>query len=169
MPLTSDQVTDGALLPPLTSILPTDLIPVRRPGSQTPLNVVQASILLPTAPVNVLAFELIGGGAFGHYDNNGGVGIVRNANAAVPALFANCYVLATIAAGATGQVYFFGYNTGAAPSIVTPAPNVFLSDVTPGGFLYAPPNVAGHIIQSLGPAILGLGVAYTFSPPVGPL
>lgn len=165
MSLTSADVTDGSLLPLLAGILPTDIIIVRRPGSLTVLNGVQAAILLTTGPLLLPAFEIIGAGAFVHYDDFGGVGMVRNANANNPAYFATGFVLATIAAGSSGLVYPFGMNTGASPAIVVPSPMVWLSDVTPGGFVTTPPVTSGHIIQPLGTAYVGTGVAFQPQPP----
>ena len=163
--LTSDQVTLGALLPQLTAANPTDLLMICRPGSTTPLFAIPVSVLILAAPVAVVASELMGAGAFAHYDNNGGVGSMRNAVASDPTLYANGFVLDTIAMGATGLFYPFGMNTAASPSITLPAPMVWLSDVTPGGFSSSPPTASDHIIQELGPAVLGSGVAFQRSSP----
>jgi hypothetical protein len=169
MALTSDDVTLGALLPQLTGANQTDLIPICRPGSTTPLFVIPVSLLILAGPVSVIASEAINAGAFLHYDNNAGAGSVRNAIATGLSTCANCFTLDAIPMGSLGSVYFFGMNTAASPSIATPAPMVWLSETTPGGFQTSAPTTAGHIIQALGPAVLGTGVAFTLMPPEGPL
>jgi hypothetical protein len=94
------------------------------------------------------------------YDNAGDLR-VRKADASDPTKFANGFAPAAIALAATGLVAFAGLN---AAVVAVSASQVYLDDAVPGGFTAAPPSTAGHIVQPLGPALEGLGVAFTMQP-----
>ena len=108
----------------------------------------------------IVATESLGEGAWVNVYSSGGNTRVRNASGADPDKFANGFVLDAVANGAAATVTFFGLNAKAV--VPAPVPEVWLSDVTPGGNISSPPTNAGSIIQSLGPAIPGLGVFFTF-------
>ncbi len=106
----------------------------------------------------VLASEAILAGAFVNIYDNAGTANVRNAKADDPGTFANGFSPLAIASGDTGFILFFGLN--GAVTVSTPAAEVWLSDSVAGGFQTSPPTTTGHIVQSLGPAIPGAGIAF---------
>jgi hypothetical protein len=96
------------------------------------------------------ASELIAAGALINvFDSGGGVFRVRNADASTTGKEAMGFVLAGIANGASGTVFFEGENTGV--TALTPGP-LYLSDSTPGAVTATPPTTAGHVVQRVGHA-----------------
>lgn len=98
--------------------------------------------------VGFVASEAIAAGAFVNIASDGRI---RNASATSAAMKAHGYVLAAIAQGASGTVYFDDSNTGL--SSLTPGADYFLSATTPGGVTTNPPTTAGQILQKLGSAV----------------
>lgn len=125
-------------------------------------NVVPASTTAATTGVTVTASETIATNAFVNTYNSSGSLRVRNANASDPLKFANGFVLAGIASGQPGVVTRTGYNP---VTVVTPAPEVWLSDSVPGGWTTTFPTAAGSILQILGPADPGAGIFFTRQDP----
>lgn len=124
------------------------------------LEIIDLSAFLGTASpaeVAALAAASIGGGAFVNlFDNSGALGI-RLADASDPLKFANGFAPLAISSGAAGLVLGYGLNVNLSISV---AGEVWLSDVTPGGFMTSPPTTEGHIIQPLGMAIPGVGIFF---------
>lgn len=94
------------------------------------------------------------------------------ADAGYASLFANGFVLDSIANGQTGTVYLTGVNS--AVTILTSLAQVWLSDTSPGGFLTTAPASPGSLVQALGPAVAGVGITFIpgpapFSPGTGQL
>jgi hypothetical protein len=112
----------------------------------------------------VLASEAISAGAFINIYNNSGTINVRNAKADDPAKFAVGFSPLAIGNGAVGFILFFGLNS--AITVATPASQVWLSDSVAGSFQTSAPTTAGHIIQSLGPAVDGVGIIFHPGPTV---
>lgn len=112
----------------------------------------------PDARVSIQASESIAQGAFVNIYGSGASTRVRNADATDPAKFANGHAPDAILSGGSGAVFGFGLNA----SVVVSGPysEVWLSDVTPGGFMTSPPTTEGHIIQSLGPAMPSIGILF---------
>lgn len=106
----------------------------------------------------VLATEDIGAHDFVNVYSSAGNARVRKAVANDPTKFANGFTRAAIVSGQAGFVLFVGVN---ATTVSASAPEVWLSDVTPGTFTISPPSTAGSIIQPLGVAVLGVGVSYS--------
>jgi hypothetical protein len=88
----------------------------------------------------------------------GGVMTVRKADASDPAKFCNGFSLTGIANAGSGPIQFSGFNDKV--TVSTGAPEVWLSDVTPGAFTTTPPTTTGHLLQTVGTAVLGLGLAF---------
>ena len=114
----------------------------------------------PTARAVVVASETIGEGQFVNIYGVGGDARVRKAFAGNPDRFANGFAPEAIIDGAAGSIFFMGLNASAA--VPDDAAEAWLSDTTPGAFQTSPPTAEGSIIQSLGPAIAGLGIFFTF-------
>lgn len=107
----------------------------------------------------IQASEAIGAGDFVNVYNAGGNARVRKAIASDPTKFANGFSLLPISNGATGLVVFGGINLAA--SVVTPASEVWLSDLMAGAWTATPPSTPGSIIQPLGLAIPDVGVFFS--------
>ena len=107
---------------------------------------------------SAVATEDIAANAFVNIYNVSGSTRIRNASALDPLKFANGFVPSAISTSASGLVQLSGL---VAATIAVPASEVWLSDSTPGAFATAAPTASGSIIQSLGPAIPGLGVFFT--------
>ena len=113
----------------------------------------------PKAPSYVLpASEAIAGGELVNAYLNAGVMTVRKANGADPTKFCNGFSLTGIASGATGPIQFAGFNDKV--TVSAGASEVWLSDVTPGAFTTTAPTTTGHLLQTVGTAVLGLGLAF---------
>lgn len=116
-------------------------------------------IAASSVTINVTASEAISAGALVNVYLSGGAMRVRNADASDPTKFANGFVLVGIANGASGVVQFFGFNS--AVTVATGQSEVWLSDVTPGAYMLTPPaSGSGHLNQTVGTAVLGLGLAF---------
>jgi len=111
----------------------------------------------PPSGVSIQAAQNIFAGAFVTVFNSGGVTQVELADGTNPAKPANGFSPTPILLGNSGLIQFFGVN---AVTVATPATAVYLSDTTPGAFQTSPPTTAGHIVQNLGPAIVGVGVVF---------
>ena len=110
-----------------------------------------------------LATEAIAAGAFLNVYSLGGTLALRNALASDPDRFANASTIRDIAYGVSGMAAFSGLNP---LLLIEAAPLLYLSDTVPGGYMLEPPTTQGHIVQSLGPAIPGVGVYFTPQPAV---
>ena len=106
---------------------------------------------------SAVATENIAANAFVNIYNVSGATRIRNASALDPLKFANGFVPSAISTSASGLVQLSGL---VAATVSTPASEVWLSDSTPGAFATSAPTASGSIIQSLGPAIPGLGVFF---------
>lgn len=107
------------------------------------------------------ASEAISAGAFVNVWNNAGVAKVRNADATVAGKEAHGFVLAAIASGAAGAVYFEGTNTGVSAQLGGP---VYLS-TTAGVGASTPPTGSGNVQQVLGFATSATTVNFQSEPP----
>jgi hypothetical protein len=114
----------------------------------------------PTSRAVVVASEGIGAGDFVNIYGAAGESRVRKAWAGDPARFANGFAPSAIANGQAGAIFFAGLNSSVA--VPDDASEAWLSDVSPGSFMTIPPASGGSIVQSLGPAIAGLGIFFTF-------
>jgi hypothetical protein len=104
------------------------------------------------------ASEAIAAGDLVNVYVNTGVMTVQKADASDPAKFCNGFSLTGIGNGLTGPIQFSGFNNKV--TVSTGAPEVWLSDITPGAFTDTAPTTAGHLLQTVGTAVLGLGLAY---------
>jgi hypothetical protein len=119
----------------------------------------QATQHRPTSSgVVLLASEAIAAGDLTNAYVNTGVMTVRKADASDPAKFCNSFSLTGIGNAKTGPIQFSGFNNKV--TVSTGAPEVWLSDITPGAFTDTAPTTAGHLLQTVGTAVLGLGLAY---------
>lgn len=107
---------------------------------------------------SAVATENIAANAFVNIYNVSGNTRIRNASALDPLKFANGFVPSAVSTSASGLVQLSGL---VAATVATPASEVWLSDSTPGAFATSAPTASGSILQSLGPAIPGLGVFFT--------
>lgn len=113
----------------------------------------------PKPPGYVLpASEAIAGGDLLNIYVNAGVMTQRKADASDPTKFCNAFSLSATGNGLTGPVQFAGFNDKVA--VGSGASEVWLSDVTPGAFTASPPTTSGHLLQTVGTAVLGLGLAF---------
>ena len=136
-------------------------VQLKNAASADDVAALEASLLAkPDARAVVFASETVTAGEFVNVYNAIGELRVRKAVASDPAKFANGFASDAIASGAPGAIYFMGLNVAAA--VPDDASEVWLSDTTPGSFTTSPPSNEGSIIQSLGPAIAGLGIFFTF-------
>ena len=141
----------------------TDLFPTLPVGAPKLLKVTLAQLagVLGVGSVPVIASEAIAGNSFVNVYDNAGTPNMRNAVATDPTKFANGFVKNAVAMNATGQFFGLGLCPVAVPTTSSAA---WLSDVTPGGWRATPPpRTAGYIWQSLGPAIEGEGIFFSFS------
>lgn len=136
-------------------LLSTDIIMINRGG-----NIFLATIadIEQFCYATIQASEAIAQHDFINIYNASGSMRIRRADASDPLKFANGFAINAIASGASGLVA----NTGLNPLTVTTASSeVWLSDTTPGAITTAAPSTSGHIVQPLGPAIVGMGVFFT--------
>lgn len=122
--------------------------------------------LLPgsiSGAVSIVTSENLAAGAFVNIYNNSGTPTARNADASVAGKPANGYVLAGTTSPAAAQVYGGGVNT--AVSAVTGG-EVYLSDVTPGGFTSTPPSTSGHVVQRIGSGATTTAIVFNPYAPV---
>jgi hypothetical protein len=113
------------------------------------------------AGATVTAVGAIAAGKLVNVYDNAGVLSVRLADATDPAKFANGYVRGPIADAALGIANFTGMNTSLAPAFKGEA---WLSETSPGDIQSTPPVAAGSIIQSVGVALPGFGLAFQPGP-----
>jgi hypothetical protein len=111
----------------------------------------------------IVATEAIAAKDFVNLYDAAGALRVRKADASNPAKAAHGYVSAAVAIGNQGRVEFSGINTAA---VLATAAQVWLSDAVPGAFTDVPPATPGHILQPLGPALLGVGIPFTLQPSI---
>lgn len=104
------------------------------------------------------ASEAIAAGDLLNVYVNAGVMTARKADGSDPAKFCNAFTLTGIANGSSGPVQFAGFNDRA--TVSSGASEVWLSDVTPGTFTNTAPTTSGHLLQTVGTAVLGLGLAF---------
>jgi hypothetical protein len=114
------------------------------------------------ASVSITASEAIAANDFVNLWNNAGTMNVRKATAADPTKYAHGFAPFAIGLGASGTVDIGGMNSLTVGA--TPYPQAYLDDVTPGSWRSTPPATVGHIVQPLGPAIPGNGIAFTPQP-----
>ena len=107
----------------------------------------------------VLATQAIFQGAFVSYGIAGANSVVlASAAANSPLLPANAFAPAAIPINTVGLIQFSGTNTFTG----TPSASwqTWLSATTPGGYATTRPNIGGQIVQTLGPALLGVGIPF---------
>lgn len=110
----------------------------------------------------VLASEAIAAGDWVNVYNNGGTLNVRKADASAPAKYANGFVLASIANGASGTVYFEGINT----AVTGQTPGEHFLSTTPGTSSTTAPSAAGQIAQSVGHALSATEIEFEPGPTI---
>ena len=106
---------------------------------------------------SILASEAIAAGSFVNVYNNAGTENVRNADntAANAGKIANGFVLAAVASGASGTVYFNGLNTAVTGQTTGP---VFLGAT--GAATAAAPTTSGNTLQSVGDAVSATAIHF---------
>ena len=109
-----------------------------------------------TAGVAILASANIAANAFVNIYDNAGTPNVRPAKADSTTTPCNGFVVGSAAINTNALVYF----TGIVPATVATTGPAYLSDATAGIYTLTPPSTVGHIAQSLGEAIAGVGVAF---------
>ena len=107
----------------------------------------------------VQATEALTAGMFVNVYAAAGAARVRKAVATDPQKYANGFVLANAANGATAVVILEGPNI--AVNIAGVVGDVWLSAATPGGWTQTPPSGDGQIVQLLGTAIPNTGVFFS--------
>ena len=112
---------------------------------------------------SILASEAISAGSLINIWSNAGVQNIRNADASTTGKEANGFMLAAVASGATGTVYFSGQDT--ALSGLVPGP-IYLSDTAVGAVTSTPPTTAGHVLQRVGTAVSPTSLEFKPSDPV---
>jgi hypothetical protein len=95
---------------------------------------------------NLVAGEALASGDFVNVYEDGGAIKIRKADATTAGKPANGFILASVAADATGLVYFDGNNSSVTGA--TPGP-VYLS-TTPGAFSSNLPTATGNMVQPIG-------------------
>lgn len=140
-----------------TTILPSAAAQIGMADGRSVESAIRAK---PDARAVIQSSEAIGGGRFVNVYNAGGDLRVRRAIASDPLRFANGYAPSGIANGASGAIFFMGLNSTV--TVPDDAAEAWLSDSDPGGFALTPPSAEGSIVQSLGPAVAGLGIFFTF-------
>jgi hypothetical protein len=113
---------------------------------------------------SITASEAIAAGALVNVWSNAGALNVRNANAAT-GLEAHGFVLAAVANGAAGTVYFSGINT--AQTGLTLGADYYLSDAGAGAIVSTAPSTAGHYSQQIGTAISATSLQFNPGPFIG--
>lgn len=122
--------------------------------------------MLPTglgpAVKSIVASEAITAPALVNIWNDGGTAKIRKADAATNKP-ANGFILASVAAAASADVYFEGEVTGL--SGLT-AGKVWLSATVPGGVQATIPTTSGHIAQSVGWATSATTIDFESGDPI---
>ncbi|WP_457348179.1 hypothetical protein [Sphingomonas sp. UYP23] len=133
-------------------------------GSLLPAALLAAGVLLSSAlQSDAQATEALQAGAFVNIFSSGGSLRVRNAIATDPSKSANGFVLAPFASGQVAVVSMLGINSAITVDASAIA-GVWLSETVPGGFTTTQPTTPGHIVQSLGQAMPGLGIFFGINP-----
>lgn len=114
-----------------------------------------------TKPIQ--ASEALVAGDFVNVWDSAGSFRVRKADASADGKRAHGFVLAAVASGATGTVYFEGANNQV--SGLT-AGEVYLSATSPGQVTATPPSTAGQVVQRLGVAVAANEINTEIGPPV---
>lgn len=118
--------------------------------------------MLPDREVrSVTAGEGLSAGDYVYID---GAGEARLASAASGGNAAIGYVLDTVIAAASVDVYFDGMNTGL--SGLTPGDQYFLDDTTPGDVTNTAPVGSNKIIESVGWAVSATEIQTNFTAPI---
>lgn len=112
---------------------------------------------------SIVASEDLAANDFVNVHAVAGVAKLRKADATDAGKFAHGFVLAAFTTGQTAAVHFSGVNP---VPVASAAAQVFLSETVPGGFQAAGATTSGHILQKLGAAMPGIGVAFTYSDPI---
>jgi hypothetical protein len=158
-------------LVPVIALAGNELLEVVQAGTSSRATVGQIAALAtgglnPSLVLVATATETIGAGAFVNLYATGGGLLARNAIATGPATFANSFSLVGTGSGNVGLFYCAGLNFSVSVPLGSGGSEVWLSDVTPGGYLTSHPNTQGHIIQSLGVASPGAGIFFSVQPAV---
>lgn len=110
-----------------------------------------AESMMPTGigadTATIATSENLAAGDFVNIYDDGGTPTARKADASTAGKEAHGYVLASTTAPGNAEVYFEGSNDQV--SGVT-AGKVYLSAVSPGGFVTTPPSGSGNVVQQLG-------------------
>lgn len=151
-------------LPLAISLLPQAQFEIVQNGRSMRAAVSQIGGTSGQAGAIVTATETIFAGAFVNFYSNGGQNAVQLADATNVAKRASGFAPSAIPAGQQGTILFSGLNASVTPS--SPAPQTWLSETSPGGYQTSAPVGAGHIVQTLGPAVVGYGVFFTEGIPI---
>lgn len=111
----------------------------------------------------VVAFEALAAGDFVNIFDDGGTVKSRKADATDPLKRATGFVVAAVAAAASGDVYFEDFNSQV--SGLTIGVEQYLS-TTPGEVTDTPPSAAGNITQRLGMALSTTEMSVEIAQPI---
>lgn len=158
-------------LPPVLALSGAEMIEVVQAGTSSRATIAQIAGIIsgglnPSLALVAQATESIVSGAFVNLYASGGIMLARNANASSPNTFANAFTIVGAFNGSFSIFYCAGLNFGVSVPFGNGQSEVFLSDVTPGGYVTAMPTTSGHIVQSLGVASPGAGIFFTVQPTV---
>lgn len=125
------------------------------------------SNMMPTGigadTASIQASEALSAGDFVNVHNVTGSARIRKADGTASGKEAHGFVLAAVASGATGTVYFEGLNdqvTGQTPGVA------YLSGATAGLAVTTAPTGAGKVVQRLGVAISATAINVELEQPV---
>lgn len=149
-------------------VLSTDYIPIMAANGQLLLYTTPAALATYIGTgafqtATVLASETIAASSFVNVYNNAGVTNVRLADGTDPLKFCNGFCINAITSGQSGLVSFGGFNS---VTVATPASYAYLSVTVPGSYQTTAPTVAGQIVQTLGPALVGVGIPFQPGVPI---
>jgi hypothetical protein len=158
-------------LPPVIALSGSELMEVVQAGTSSRATVAQLAAfasggLNPSLVLVATASENITAGSFVNLYASGGSLLARNALAIGPAMFANAFALKFVGSGNVGLFYCVGLNFAVSVPVGSGGSEVWLSDVTPGGYVTSPPITSGHTVQSLGVASPGAGIFFSVQPAV---
>jgi hypothetical protein len=111
---------------------------------------------------SIQASEALAAGDFVNIHNVSGSARIRKADATTSGKEAHGFVLAAVASGASGTVYFEGANTSVTGQ--TPGP-VFLS-TTAGQATSTAPSGTGNVVQRIGFAVAATEINFQSQPPI---
>lgn len=112
----------------------------------------------PGRTVILEASEAIGAKKFVNVYSDSGDVRVRLADATNLSKPAHGFAPEAIANGDTGEIAFFGLNEDT--DVADTYGEVWLSETVPGSYQTTAPTTAGRIVQSLGPALEGVGIVF---------